>query len=82
MGAEPGSEGVTLLDLLLSEHFAYAKPTGSVKVERVLGKSVATQVRADYPLQFMIPKKVNAFSVCMPRDAEKASFAFGFWSFM
>ncbi|CAM6103881.1 unnamed protein product [Calypogeia fissa] len=60
---EMGSRSLSLLDLLLGEHFSYAKPTGSVKVERVLGKSVATHVHADYPLQFMIPKKATPADV-------------------
>lgn len=63
MGTELGSKSFSLSDRLLNEHFTYSKPTGSVKVELVLGKSVVTHVQADYPLQFMVPKKATQADV-------------------
>ncbi|BBN02161.1 hypothetical protein Mp_2g13310 [Marchantia polymorpha subsp. ruderalis] len=48
---------VSLMDLLLKNQIEGPKLNGSLRVERVYGKSSTTRSYATYPLQFMIPKK-------------------------
>lgn len=50
---------VSLMDLLLKNQIEGPKLNGSLRVERVYGKSSTTRSYATYPLQFMIPKKVQ-----------------------